>query len=190
MKRIARTLMPVGLAAALVTPVFTAQAQAQTQVPGPARVAAVQSESGEVAAAKAYSRNTTLSRAKSWLTANHGTRVPYSQSRTFGGYRTDCSGYVSMALKLAKPGTNTVGLTSSRYTRKIKMSSLRKGDLVIDAKGSNTSRHVVIFVKWTSGAHKSYVAYEQRGGYGTDRSVRSYGLGADQYDAYRPKKYG
>lgn len=48
------------------------------------------------------------------------------------------------------------------------MSQLKKGDLIIDAIGSNTTRHVVIFEKWTSGKHTAYWAYEQRGGYGTD----------------------
>ncbi|OEV08148.1 NlpC/P60 family protein [Streptomyces sp. Amel2xB2] len=135
------------------------------------------------------SRATVIKRAKTWLTAIDGHQVPYSQSKTFKGYRTDCSGYVSMALKYGKPGTNTVGLASSQFTKKIKMSQLKKGDLIIDAKGSNTTRHVVIFEKWTSAAHKSYRAYEQRGSYGTDHSTRSYGIGSDEYDAYRPKKY-
>lgn len=135
------------------------------------------------------SRDTVIARAKTWLTAVDGHQVPYSQSKTFQGYRTDCSGYVSMALKYGKPGTNTVGLASSQFTNKIKMSQLQKGDLIIDANGSNTTRHVVIFEKWTSSAHKSYRAYEQRGGHGTDHSTRSYGLGNDEYDAYRPKKY-
>lgn len=135
------------------------------------------------------SRATVIKRARTWLTAVNGHQVPYSQSKTFRGYRTDCSGYVSMALKYGKPGTNTVGLASSQFTRKIKMSQLKKGDLIIDANGSSTTRHVVIFEKWTSAAHKSYRAYEQRGGHGTDHSTRSYGIGKDEYDAYRPKKY-
>ncbi|MFM9368637.1 NlpC/P60 family protein [Streptomyces sp. Da 82-17] len=189
MKRTLRAVLPVGLAAALVTPLLATQAQAQAQDVAPAGKARTVAVQGEVGAT-AYSRDTTIARAKRWLTANDGQRVPYSQTKTWGGYRTDCSGYVSMALQLPKPGPNTVGLASSTYTRKIKMSSLRKGDLIIDANGTNTTRHVVIFVKWTSSARKSYVAYEQRGGYGTDRSVRSYGIGADEYDAYRPKKYG
>ena len=184
MKRTLRKALPLGLTAALVSPLLITQAQA-APAPEASRTVAVQKDVD----AAAYSRATTIKRAKRWLTANNGKQVPYSQTKTWGGYRTDCSGYVSMALKLPKPGPNTVGLASSTYTKKIKMKSLRKGDLIIDAKGSNTTRHVVIFVKWTSSAHKSYVALEQRGSYGTDRSVRKYGLGKDEYDAYRPKKY-
>lgn len=52
-------------------------------------------------------RRRVLERAATWLTANSGKPVPYSQSRYFQGYRTDCSGYASMALELGKPGTNT-----------------------------------------------------------------------------------
>ncbi|QKW06886.1 C40 family peptidase [Streptomyces sp. NA04227] len=184
MKRTARALLPLALSAAFLVPL----AGAAEAAPAPVKTQQTVT-SGEFTTA-AYSRDTTINRAKRWLTANNGGRVPYSQTKTWGGYRTDCSGYVSMALSLPKPGPNTVGLATSTYTRKIAMSSLRKGDLIIDANGTSTSRHVVIFVRWTSSAHKSYYAYEQRGGYGTDYSIRSYGVGADQYDAYRPKKYG
>ena len=115
--------------------------------------------------------------------------MPYSQTDYHNGYRTDCSGFVAMTLGLAKPGPNTVGLTSSRYTERIKMSELKKGDLVMDAEGTNTTRHVVIFEKWADKAHTSYWAYEQRGRYGTDYRTRDYGLDSgSEYKAYRPKK--
>ncbi|MCO5994114.1 hypothetical protein [Actinoallomurus rhizosphaericola] len=110
--------------------------------------------------------------------------------RTHGGYRTDCSGYASMALALSKPGPNTVGLASKTYSTRISMASLQTGDLVIDATGNNHTRHVVIFERWVnSKTKKSYWAYEQHGGYGTDHRVLTYGLSSgSQYHAYRPKK--
>lgn len=132
-----------------------------------------------------------LNRADSWLTANNGSQVPYSQTRTWSdGYRQDCSGYVSMTLGLAKPGPNTVGLAGSRdLTTPIKLKNLKPGDLLIDADGSNTTRHVVIFEKWTDASHSAYSAYEQRGGHGTDHRVLDYGLGAgSEYKPYRPVK--
>jgi hypothetical protein len=68
------------------------------------------------------------------------------------------------------------------------MSQLKKGDIIIDAIGSNTTRHVVIFEKWANSARSAYWAYEQRGGYGTDYRTRSYGLSSgSEYKAYRPK---
>lgn len=131
-------------------------------------------------------RSKVITRAETWH-PHSDQRIPYSQTSTHNGYRTDCSGYVSMALGLSKPGTNTVGLTSSRYTERIEMSELKKGDLVMDALGSNTTRHVVIFEKWADKDHSSYWAYEQRGRYGTDHRTLDYGLSSDdEYKAYRP----
>jgi len=116
-------------------------------------------------------------------------RVPYSQLREHDGYRTDCSGYVSMALSLGKPGPITVGLASSSVTTPISMSQLQPGDLVIDASGNNNTRHALIFVRWADSRHSAYWEYEQRGGYGTDYRTRTYGLVAgSEYHAYRPKK--
>ncbi|MFG2016575.1 hypothetical protein [Actinomadura geliboluensis] len=133
-------------------------------------------------------RSKVIELAKTW-NPHSSRRVPYSQTDYHNGYRTDCSGFVAMTLGLAKPGPNTVGLTSSRYTERIKMSELKKGDLVMDAEGTNTTRHVVIFEKWANKAHTSYWAYEQRGRYGTDYRTRDYGLDSgSEYKAYRPKK--
>lgn len=134
------------------------------------------------------SRDDVISRAETWQPGTDD-RVRYSQVRSHEGYRADCSGFVSMTLGLSKPGPNTVGLTSSKYTERIEMSELKKGDLVMDAEGTNTTRHVVIFEKWADEDHTSYWAYEQRGGYGTDYRERSYGLDSgSEFKAYRPKK--
>jgi hypothetical protein len=94
-----------------------------------------------------------------------------------------------MALALGGPGPITVGLATPTYTTRIAMSQLQPGDLVIDATGTNNTRHAVIFVRWTSDAHTAYWEYEQRGGYGTDYTTRTYGLvPGSEYHAYRPKK--
>ncbi|MEU5993599.1 hypothetical protein ABZ806_31910 [Spirillospora sp. NPDC047418] len=133
-------------------------------------------------------RSQVISRAKTW-NPHSDQRVRYSQSDYHEGYRTDCSGFVAMTLGLPKPGPNTVGLTSSRFTERISMSELKKGDLVMDAEGTNTTRHVVIFEKWANSRHTSYWAYEQRGRYGTDYRTRDYGLSSgSEYKAYRPVK--
>jgi len=186
MKRTTRVILPLVAGAAVLAPLAPA-ATASESASG-THAAAVHAQAG--ADAKAVTPASVLKRAKTWLTADNGHQVPYSQTATFQGYRTDCSGYVSMALQLAKPGPNTVGLASSTYTSKINMSALKTGDLVIDANGSSTTRHVVIFEKWTSSAHNKYWAYEQRGGHGTDHRTLSYGItSGDDFDAYRPKKY-
>jgi hypothetical protein len=149
--------------------------------------AASQTKAVSAAAAK-ISRTQVLANARTWH-PHTSSRVPYSQSKTHNGYRTDCSGYASMALALGKPGLNTVGLAKSSVSTRISMSALKPGDLVIDATGTSNTRHVVIFVKWTSSKHTAYWEYEQRGGYGTDYRTRTYGLSSgSQYHAYRPKK--
>ncbi|GII76881.1 hypothetical protein Sru01_18630 [Sphaerisporangium rufum] len=131
-------------------------------------------------------RSEMIDRAKTWH-PHTSSRIPYSQSKTHGGYRTDCSGFVSMTLKLPKPGPITVGLASATYSKRITLAQLKKGDLIIDAIGTNTTRHVVIFEKWTDAKRTAYWAYEQRGGYGTDHRVRSYGLSSgSEYKPYRP----
>ncbi|WP_255948984.1 hypothetical protein [Streptomyces odontomachi] len=183
MKRITHALIPAAACAALLLPLAPV-ATATTAHTGVHGVSAAASRD-----AAAVTRDTVIARAQTWLTADDGHQVPYSQSATWDGYRTDCSGYVSMALELAKPGPNTVGLATSTYTSKIAMGNLEKGDLVIDATGTSTTRHAVIFEKWTSSAHTAYWAYEQRGGHGTDHRTLTYGLGTDDYDAYRPNKY-
>ncbi|MFC4587901.1 C40 family peptidase [Sphaerisporangium corydalis] len=138
-----------------------------------------------LAAAAPITRSAMIARAKTW-NPHTSKRIPYSQAKTHGGYRTDCSGYVSMALGLAKPGPITVGLAKAAYTKRIKISELRKGDLIIDAIGNNNTRHVVIFEKWANTGHTSYWAYEQRGSYGTDYRTRTYGLSSgSEYKPYR-----
>ncbi|MFB6602622.1 hypothetical protein ACFCXR_34270 [Streptomyces noursei] len=139
-------------------------------------------------------RREMLARAATWLTADNGSQIPYSQSQVWkDGYRQDCSGYVSMALRLPTPGTNTVGLATDRgLTRPISLGALKGGDLLIDASGDNNNRHVVIFEKWNDTAHSSYTAFEQRGDHGTDHRSLTYGLpgGDPEFTPYRPVVFG
>ncbi|GIH75224.1 helix-turn-helix domain-containing protein [Planobispora longispora] len=138
------------------------------------------------ARAEEVTRAQVIARAKSWNPAT-AQRVPYSQTKTRGGYRTDGSGYASMALGLAKPGPITVDLAKNTYTRPIPMTQLLQGDLVIDPVGANTARMVVIFDRWADAARTSYWAYQQRAGYGTDHRVVRHGLEpGTQFRAYRP----
>jgi hypothetical protein len=128
-----------------------------------------------------------IARAETWH-PHTAQRIPYSQAVTHGGYRTDCSGYVSMALGLPAPGLNTIALAGSAVSTRIPIGSLATGDLLIDSTGTSNTRHVVIFEKWANSAHTAYWAYEQRGGYGTDHRVLTYGLSAgSQFHPYQPR---
>ncbi|KAL0213744.1 hypothetical protein P9112_005928 [Eukaryota sp. TZLM1-RC] len=98
-------------------------------------------------------RQTVLARGKRWVDKG----VPYSQKKTFEGYRTDCSGFVSMAWKLAKPGRTTRNLSgvSKRISKK---SQIQPGDAML-----NVGSHVALFVAWADKAKTKYVAYEESG---------------------------
>ncbi|MEE1939445.1 hypothetical protein V1L54_08450 [Streptomyces sp. TRM 70361] len=140
-------------------------------------------------AAPPITRARVLERARTWLTADNGRPVPYSQNRYWSdGYRQDCSGYASMALGLPAPGPNTVKLRNDGWTRRIAMHELAPGDLVIKADSNDPDqRHVVIFDGWVDGSRTAYNSYEQAGGAGTRWKRHSYGVsGRDGYHAYRP----
>ncbi|MGW4893528.1 hypothetical protein ACWEQL_14885 [Kitasatospora sp. NPDC004240] len=199
MNRIRRWSVPALAATALLGSLaLTGPAAAEAVPPAPAVVTVLDAQqsggdrraAGDLrVSAPKVTRHEAIQRAKGWLTANNGKPVPYSQKKNWkDGYRQDCSGFVSMALKLPKPAPNTVKLKNDGWTRPISMDALRQGDLVIkaDSKSSNR-RHVVMFDHWTDAKHTSYVAYEQAGKVGTRVKTHTYGLrSGDGYHAHRP----
>ncbi len=98
--------------------------------------------------ALAISRNSTLARAQSWVDKP----VPYSQSAHHLGYRTDCSGYVSMCW-----ATKTSWNTRSFYkvSHRISVAQLQPGDAML-----KKGYHIRLFYGWVDDTHASYVAYE------------------------------
>jgi len=105
-----------------------------------------------------------IDRAEVWVKA----KVPYNQGGDYGGYREDCSGYVSMCWDSAKPGhtTETLGEISKEITK----AELAAGDALLCA-----SEHVVLFGGWADASHTQYVAYEEtRPGEGTVKRVTPY----------------
>jgi hypothetical protein len=131
-------------------------------------------------------RQEILARVRMWH-PHTDQRIAYSQSRFSKGYRTDGSGYASMAIGLPAPGPNSPDLASGQYTRRIAPTELLPGDLVINATGDAGTRQVAIFDRWADAAHTRYWVYQQRRGYGTDHLVLSYALDArSPYHAYRP----
>lgn len=87
---------------------------------------------GSVSAA----RRAALERGFAWLDAD----VPYSQSAQHEGYRTDCSGFVSMVWELPMPGATTSTLPSSSIALD-SMEELVPGDALDDP-----GHHAVIFL--------------------------------------------
>lgn len=96
-----------------------------------------------------------IARAQTWLNPS----VPYSSQGRHDGYRTDCSGYVSMAWGLSKPGMDTVELKT--VSEPIAQGDLQPGD-ILDNGLSGTSGHVAIFAGWVPGTNETrYNAYEE-----------------------------
>ncbi len=81
-----------------------------------------------------------IANAKTWLNP----AVPYSQSAYHNSYRTDCSGYVSMAWQL---GTSATTWTIPNYSSAISKATLKAGDVLL-----NINEHVLIFSSWANTA--------------------------------------
>lgn len=127
------------------------------------------------------SGSTVIARAKVWVDAG----VPYSQTHLYQGYREDCSGFVSMAWGLAKPGTTTAGMP--KYGKYINKSALKKGDVLLNS-NPGSQGHVVIFEKWANSAHTSYWAYEESGSKGAVHRVDPYPYFSG-YGTFKPFHY-
>jgi len=125
--------------------------------------------------ASAISRADVLARAQKRIDAP----VPYSQTKYYAGYRTDCSGYVSSCW-----GTGTSWSTSSFYkvSHTIKSSQLQPGDAML-----KKGYHVRLFYGWLDEAHTQYVAYESA--YGQIAGCRVHSLSEDLKFGYVPTRY-
>lgn len=97
--------------------------------------------------ASCTSRDTIMQKAQSWVSKN----VPYSQQGSYDGYRTDCSGFVSMCWGLSKPGLTTYTLPN--VSIRIKKEDLQNGDAIVCP-----SNHVVLFAGWTDNSKSSYTS--------------------------------
>ncbi|MDI2125888.1 peptidoglycan-binding protein [Yinghuangia seranimata] len=113
--------------------------------------------------------------------------VPYSQSGYRGGYRTDCSGFVSMAWGLSE---NAWTGNLDDYAVLITKSDLKPGDILLFHNSADPVRgsHVVIFDRWVDGSHTSYVGYEQTPPGTKHRTIPyAYFSYASSYKPYRYK---
>ncbi|MYS87992.1 FG-GAP-like repeat-containing protein [Embleya scabrispora] len=132
-------------------------------LPGPqAQAAADSGVGGQI------SRSEVIARARTWVAAG----VPYSmtsyRSDANGRYRTDCSGFVSMAWHLASSSANNYGETTGtlvNFTFSIAKESLKPGDVLLNP-DPGAAGHVVIFNGWVNAEHTRYDAYEQAGSVG------------------------
>jgi hypothetical protein len=132
-------------------------------------------------AAPPITRDDVLIRARTWVAA----KVPYSMEAYYGGYRTDCSGFVSMAWHADDSYT-----TRSMYqvTREITKDELRPGDALLWRKWyGDEIGHVRLFGGWLGTGHSRYWVYEQAASTGS--AARSEYAWADTADLYQPIRY-
>lgn len=157
--------------------------------------------------AGAIPRDVVVARGNVWVVK----KTPYSQDRyayengslvatsvanaSSKGFRTDCSGFVSMCWNLRRMdgsplNLDTAGLDSSTYAVAITKSQLLPGDLMLRAKDKapNGSGHAVLFVRWDDVAQTKYWAYEEQGiKTGTVANLRTYATDVTGY--FRPYRY-
>lgn len=101
-------------------------------------------------------RRTAIQRGFSWFDAN----VPYSQSRSYQGYRTDCSGFVSMCWELGRSYTTLDFVGGGGESGKLaSYESMVPGDALV--RRSNGAGHIVMFLGWNDRAHSSACVLEQ-----------------------------
>ena len=150
--------------------------------------------------ASSITRSEVISRANGWV--NKG--LVYNWNTTYNGYRTDCSGYASMAWKLATPGLDTTSFVPTGVASWLgSKNDLKPGDALLnDAAGA--SGHIVIFDQWADSSHNSYVGYEFTGtgvhhrtipypyfsGYGTFKPARNNSVVDDAGPSVRPSSVG
>jgi MYXO-CTERM domain-containing protein len=133
---------------------------------------------GSVSAA----RRAAITRGFKWLDDN----VPYSQSAQHEGYRTDCSGFVSMCWEAGSPGETTASFPGSgKVTMLSSYDELVPGD-ALDAPG----HHVVLFLGWNDAA-KSGICVLEQASTASDMQfrVRSTSSLKGEYKPMRAKKF-
>jgi uncharacterized protein YraI len=122
------------------------------------------------------SRKEIISRGQFWVSRH----VPYSMNAEYPDpqgreYRTDCSGFVSMALHANSPGYNTVSLPE--IAKAISWDDLQPGDFVgtLGPGTGGAAGHVTLFHSWADSSKKEYNTLECRGTYGCVAYKRAVG---------------
>ncbi len=105
----------------------------------------------EILASTSAMRQEAIARGFAWLDDD----VPYSQSASHEGYRTDCSGFVSMCWDLGK-SSNTSALVAGDSNTK-----LGSYEELAPAAARLKSGHVVLFLAWNDDAHTGACVLEQ-----------------------------
>ena len=134
--------------------------------------------------AQAQPGSDAIERAQSWAEAGVGYSGSNYFTNEYGTYRTDCSGYVSMAWGLGSSYT-TVTLPSVSYP--IAKDALEPGD-ILNNPLPGTSGHVVLFAGWADAAKTRYFAYEESPSGGAQLNEVPYPYWPG-YGTFTPRRY-
>jgi hypothetical protein len=141
-------------------------------------------------------RSEVIARAQYWY--HERADIPYSMSGSYADpqgdrYRTDCSGYVSMAWHLdPSDAPDTAGLATSTYTTEISSSpssstDLEAGDILdYPRPNSTTAGHTILFSKWGNSSHTSFWGYAFGA---TPIKYGSYSFTQSTWDSHSPSLY-
>jgi hypothetical protein len=116
-------------------------------------------QTSEGLSAPPVDRIVALDRAETWM--HPPIRYSNNAGSAPGGYRADCSGFVSMAWTIPPPGLTTATLGGVSHV--IGKEELTMGDVMLWHNTSGGMGHVVLFERWADAAHTAYWAYEQAG---------------------------
>lgn len=126
-----------------------------------------------------------IARAQNWVDAGVGYSGTNWYTDENGTYRTDCSGFVSMALGLGSSYTTD---TLPQVSFPIPKDDLRPGDMLLNP-APGTAGHVVLFAAWADDAHTRYYGYESSpSGSGAHFSALPYPYWPG-YGTYTPYRY-
>lgn len=110
----------------------------------------------QILASVSGGRRRAIQRGFSWLDEN----VPYSQQRSHEGYRTDCSGFVSMCWELGRSYTTADFIAGGGQSGPLpSYDELLPGDALV--RRSNGTGHVVLFLGWNDARQTSACVLEQ-----------------------------
>ncbi|KAL4886165.1 hypothetical protein BJY04DRAFT_213698 [Aspergillus karnatakaensis] len=145
--------------------------------------------SGDSSYQGSITRSEILKRGKYWTDRG----IPYSMEAEYPdaqgrNYRTDCSGFVSMALHAWAPGYGTVNLGD--VAEAITWGEIQAGDFVgtLGAGTGGAAGHVVIFTGWVDSSKEEFHTLECRGTYGCEPYKREKGFKVGGFTA-KPYKY-
>jgi hypothetical protein len=112
----------------------------------------------------AITRSEIINRAHVWYTRGYvrNVNVYYPDPDGSGSYRSDCSGFVSMAWHLtSSPSTAYL----PQYSVQIAVSQLQAGDILLaQADANHSTGHTAIFHRWANTAKTQYYGYDHGGG--------------------------